>query len=143
MTAHTDDVTLRALAAAVKDVRVPTSAAWARVCAALAKPTLGEALRASLNASNAGVAFASPKRRLSMRPMMASMSVVAAFFVFSQFGLINVLAYPTVTAGVVPGPRVTIGTPVAGLVLPAATATPQPATIQQSGDPIPLPPDRS
>ncbi|MGQ0604889.1 MAG: hypothetical protein ACT4QE_24675 [Anaerolineales bacterium] len=130
MTTQTDDTTLRALAAAVKDVRVPTSAAWARVCAALASPTLGEPRSGSL------------MRPLSLRPMMASLTVVTAFFVFSQFGLINALVYPTVTAGVVPGPRITNGTPVAGLALPAATTTPQPAT-SSDAVPIPLPPNGS
>lgn len=120
MTTQTDDTTLRALAAAVKDVRVPTSAAWARVCVALASPKLGA-------------------RPLCLRPMMASLTVVMAFFVFSQFGLIQALVYPTVTAGVVPGPYITASTPIAGLALPVATITPQPASASDVA-PIPLPP---
>ena len=70
---------------------------------------------------------------------MASLTLVTAFFTISQFGLINALAHPTVTAGVVPAPQVAASTPVAGLVVPSATATPQP-----TGDaaPIPLPPGR-
>jgi hypothetical protein len=122
MTTHSDEINLRALAAAMKDVRAPTVAAWARVRAALALPM--------------------PIRRLSLRPMMASLTVVVAFVIFSQVGLINALAHPTVTAGIVPGPHAHIasGTPAAGIAAPVATTTPQPAS---DAVPIPLPPGRS
>lgn len=122
MTLHSDDPSLHSLAGAVKDIRIPTRAAWLGV-------------RATMRA-----AVTPAPRRFAFRSAMASVSAIVAFFVFSQVGFINALADPTVTAGFVPAPRAALSTPVASLPQPAATMTPQPGTAVV---PIPLPPDRS
>jgi hypothetical protein len=122
MSWHSDDPSLRVLAGAVNDIHSPTRAAWLGV-------------RATMRA-----AVIPAPRRFALRSVMASVSAIAAFFVFSQASLINALADPTVTAGFVPAPQVALSTPVASVAQPAATMTPQPGT---NVAPIPLPPARS